>query len=308
MKLIPRGASLFELISRYDDLLTMEGREDYEPGDTLALIVPFLLLHGIAESDIINLAHKASLTQGAAELITRLKESGWEIFCITTTYEQYARQITGNLGIPKEHVAATSFPLDSFKKNLSKEEMALLQKGEEELLELSQSTNDRLIKTKLDEFFWTKLPRMPMGKLIRSVKPVGGQRKVSALTRFSIENQQPLLNWVVVADSITDFKMLKTVNQAGGLAIAFNANQYALPYATMALASTHLSDLEPVLTTWRECGRDAVEKQARQIIGDTQGNRRNFNWLAEKGSDIYDVISLHRRLRKLVREKAGELG
>ena len=98
MKLIPQGGSIFELISRYDDLLTMEGREGYEPGDTLALIVPFLLLHKIQEKDIIALARRASLTLGAGELIASLKQQGWQIFCITTTYEQYAHYITGGTG------------------------------------------------------------------------------------------------------------------------------------------------------------------------------------------------------------------
>ena len=308
MRLIPQGGSLFELISRYDDLLTMEGREDYEPGDTLALIVPFLLLHKIQEKDIIALAHKASLTNGAGELIAGLKTQGWELFCITTTYEQYARYITGGLGIPFEHVAATTFPLDKFNQELFREDIALLEKAEDEFLKLSASTDDKLIKAKLDDFFWGKLPQTTMGKFIHSVRPVGGQRKVNALTRFAIVNSQPLSEWVVVADSITDFKMLRTVNQAGGLSIGFNANQYALPYATMALASTHLSDLFPVLQTWRNCGRAGVQKLVEEPVIGSDANRQNLHWLAEKGSDIYDVISLHRRLRKIVREKAGELG
>ena len=308
MKLIPEGGSLFELISRYDDLLTMEGREDYEPGDTLALIVPFLLAHKIQEKDIVAFARKSSRTLGAAEMVRNLKSLGWEIFCITTTYQQYAHYITAELGIPPEHVAATPFPLDKFNRELSREDLALLEKAEEEFLKLSQSTDDRLIKSKLDDFFWGKLPQTSMGKLIRSVKPIGGQRKVSALTRFALENSHPFAEWVVVADSITDFKMLKTVDQAGGLAVGFNANQYALPYATMSLASTHLSDLMPVLETWRNCGRGEVEKLVRQPVIDDELNRRNFHWLAEKGTDIYDVISLHRKMRKIVREKAGELG
>jgi energy-converting hydrogenase A subunit R len=308
MKLIPHGDSLFELISRYDDLLTMEGRKDYEPGDTLALIVPFLLLYKIQEKDISDMAQRASLTLGAGELIADLKTQGWQIFCITTTYEQYARHVTGRLGIPVEHVAATPFPLDRFNRDLSREDVALLQKAEGEFLKLSKSTDDRLIKSKLDDFFWNKLPQTPMGKLIRSVKPIGGQRKVEALIRFSQKNSQSFINWVVVADSITDFKMLKAVDQAGGLAIAFNANQYALPYATMGMASTHLSDLAPILETWMKSGRREVAELVKSFAIDTGTNRRNFHWLAEKGNDIYDVISLHRKLRKIVREKAGELG
>jgi len=308
MKLIPQGGSIFEVISRYDDLLTMEGREGYEPGDTLALTVPFLILHKIHEDDITASAQRAGLTLGADELISSLKTQGWQIFCITTTYEQYAHHLTARLGIPAENIAATPFALDKFNQELSREDVELLQKAEEDLLKLSQSTDDGLIKTRLDDFFWAKLPQTPLGKLIRSVKPIGGQRKVAALTRFALEHSQPFAGWVVVADSITDFKMLKTVDQAQGLAIAFNANQYALPYATMSLASTHLSDLAPVLDAWQAGGRTAVEKLVKQPKMSSEESRLNFHWLAEKGNDIYDVIALHRRLRKLVREKAGELG
>jgi len=308
MKLIPQGDKIFELISRYDDLLTLEGREDYEPGDTLALIVPFLLLHRIQEKDITALACKASRTDGAAELVSSLKSKGWEVFCITTTYQQYARHITGEIGIPAEHVAATPFPLDKFNRSLSKDDITLVQKAEAEFLKLMESADDRLIKTKLDDFFWTKLPQTTIGQFVRSIKPIGGRRKGSALTRFTLDNSRPLSSWVVVADSITDFRMLKAVDQAGGLAVGFNANQYALPYATMSLASTHLSDLQPVLDAWQKEGREGAKKTVGQSVTDIGSNRSNFHWLAEKGHDICDVITLHRKLRKTVRQKAGDLG
>ena len=52
MGLFENGHEIFEVISRYDDLLTIENRENYEPGDTLALIAPFLVYHKITEADI----------------------------------------------------------------------------------------------------------------------------------------------------------------------------------------------------------------------------------------------------------------
>jgi len=107
MKLFPNGDRVFEVISRYDDLLTLEEREDYEPGDTLALIVPFLILHNISEDNITTLATAASFTGGAAKLISWLEYSVWKVFCITTTYEQYATHITQKLGIFAHNVACT---------------------------------------------------------------------------------------------------------------------------------------------------------------------------------------------------------
>ena len=308
MKLFPNGDKIFEVISRYDDLLTMEGREDYEPGDTLALIVPFLVLHNISENDIISLAAKASLTGGAAELISRLQSNGWRVFCITTTYEQYALHLTQKLGIYAHNVACTPFPLDKLRLTLCQEDTALLKQIEQAILVMSSTADDNMIKQRLDEFFWRKLPTIDLGATIKRVKPIGGRRKVDALNIFADNYDQPLSGWVVVGDSITDFRILKAVDHAGGLAIAFNANQYALPYSSMSLASTHISDLTEVLKTWQKSGRGGMEKVVKEKEkAGGEGNRGYFHWLSDK-KDIYDVITLHKRIRRLVREEASKLG
>ena len=308
MKLFPNGDKIFEVISRYDDLLTLEEREGYEPGDTLALIVPFLILHNIAEADITSLAVKASLTGGAANLISQLQINGWEIFCISTTYEQYATHITRKLSIFAQNVACTPFPLDKFHTALCKEDIGLLQQAEQEILAMRPVADDDRLKQSLDSFFWQKLPTTDLGKATSEVKPIGGRRKVAALNGFAETHNRPLPNWVVVGDSITDSRMLQAVEKAGGLAIAFNANEYALNYATVSLASTLLSDLTDVLQAWQKGQRKEVKKIVRQqekTGGD--GDRGHFHWLSGR-EDIGEVVALHKRIRGLVREEAGKLG
>jgi len=308
MGLFPNGDRIFEVISRYDDLLTLEEREDYEPGDTLALIVPFLVLHNISEDNITTLATKATLTGGADKLVSWLQYSTWKVFCITTTYEQYAMHITQKLGIYAHNVACTPFPLDKFHQTLGKEDRTLLQETEREILTMSPVADDDRIKKSLDSFFWEKLPTTELGKAIKEVKPVGGRRKVAALNRFADTYAQPFSKWAVVGDSITDFRMLQTVDKEGGLAIAFNANRYALPYATMSLASTLISDLTEVLPAWQKGQRKEVEKivRGKEEIGGS-GDRDYFHWLAGR-KNIDEVIEIHKRIRRLVREEAGKLG
>jgi len=308
MKLFPNGDKIFEVISRYDDLLTLEEREDYEPGDTLALIVPFLVLHNISENDIATLAAKASLTGGADKLISWLEYSGWKVFCISTSYEQYAIHITQKLGIYAHNVACTPFPLDKFRATLCKEDLKLLRQAEEDILTMRPVVDDDRIKQNLDYFFWERLPTTNLGLAIKEVKPVGGRRKVAALNRFADSHQQPLSNWVVVGDSITDFRMLQAVEEEKGLAIAFNANEYALPYSTMSLASTLISDLVEVLEIWQKGRRDRVEKIVRQSEkAGGVADRGYFHWLSGR-KNIDEVIELHKRIRRLVREEAGKLG
>ena len=308
MKLFPRGGKIFEVISRYDDLLTLEGRPDYEPGDTLALIAPFLAYHGIEEEQIAAMGQKAGLTPGAAELISTLKSRGWYIFCISTSYEQYAFTITQRLGIPSENVACTSFPLAQICQLLNQNEFALLEQTEHEIVNLNPFTNDTRIREYLDYFYWQKLPQTSWGRIIGQVKPVGGKRKVEALENFSTKMKKPLSRWTVVGDSITDFKMLQTVNKAGGLAIAFNANEYALKYATMSVASVGLDDLWIVLEAWEKGSRQLVERvvNEREKAGGTE-DREWFHWL-DGAKNITPALQIHKRLRRLVREEAAKLG
>jgi energy-converting hydrogenase A subunit R len=308
MKLFPNGDRAFEVISRYDDLLTVEDREDYEPGDTLALIVPFLIVHNISEENIAELAAKASLTGGAEKLISWLQSKGWKVFCISTSYEQYAYHITQKLGIYAHNVACTTFPLDKLRADLSREETELVRQVEDDLLSMKPVDDDDKIKQRLDSFFWEKLPSTNLGQAIKEVKPVGGRRKVAALKRFADKYEQPLSGWVVIGDSITDFRMLQAVEEEKGLAIAFNANQYALPYATMGLASTNISDLQEVLEAWQKAKRDWTERVVKyKEKWGGKGDRDNFHWLAGR-ENIDDVIEIHKRIRRLVREEASKLG
>ncbi len=308
MKLFPNGDKIFEVISRYDDLLTLEEKEDYEPGDTLALIVPFLLLHNISEANITTLATEASFTGGTVELVSWLEHNGWKVFCITSAYEQYAIHITQKLGIYAHNVACTPFPLNKLRQTLCKEDVALLQKTEEDILTMQPVTDDDRIKQSLDHFFWKELPTTELGEVIKQVKPMGGRRKVIALNKFADKYDQPLSRWVAVGDSITDFRMLQTVEAAGGLAIAFNANEYALPYATMSLASTFVSDLNEVLPAWQKGYRKEIEKVVREKekIGGSE-DRGYFHWLSGR-KDMDEVVEIHKRIRRLVREEAGKLG
>jgi len=308
MSLFPDGDKIFEIISRYDDLLTLEGKEGYEPGDTLSLIAPFLISHGITETDILKLADKATLVSGAPELISELKARGWEVYCITTSYQKYAHRICQRVGIPEGNIACTIFALDNYHTGLTQDEARIVVQVEEEIKTLHPSDDDLRIKQKLDRFFWNELCDTRLGQVMNGIKPTGGIRKLTALQRFAAQNNSELSDWVIVGDSITDFKMLQAVDKAGGLAIGFNANQYALPYATIGMASTNLDDLNTALLTWETGGRQAVANVTREIERtDIQGERNHLHWISGR-DNIKQPLEIHKRIRGIVRDQASKLG
>jgi energy-converting hydrogenase A subunit R len=119
---------------------------------------------------------------------------------------------------------------------------------------------------------------------------------------------KPFSGWAVVGDSITDFKMLRAVNKSGGLAIAFNANEYALPYSTLGLASVSLYDLWIVLEAWETGRREDVERVVKEM--ERAGGAKDRGWLhwLDRPQDITPALKIHKRIRRLVREEAAQLG
>lgn len=298
MGLIPRGHELFAVISRYDDLLALAEKPGYEPGDTLALILPFLAAHGLTAEDVRRVSQRARLVEGARELVAQLQEEGWSVYIISTSYAPHAHHIAEELGVGPEYVACTPFPAEGYEGRLDEAARELVHQMEGQTLRLSPE-DDEAIQSLLDRFYWEELPATGWGDPLEAMQVMGGRRKAEAARKFAADCGVTLADAVAVGDSITDAALLQAVEEAEGLALAFNANTYALPYATAAVASTTLQDLAPLLQAWEEGGRGAVEAAcARQP---------NADWLA--GRDLTpEIIERHRAAREAVRGRAAALG
>jgi len=306
MGLFPGGHEVFRAISRYDDILALSGRPEYEPGDTLALIVPFLLRHRLGAADIQRLAEGAPLIQGTREVMERLTADGYEVCCITTTYEQYARRLTQRLGLPAERVACTAFPIEELRADLGDADLAAVDRVEAALLELDVDKDEERLRDLLDAFFWRDLPGTPLGEAVAVVKPVGGKRKVRALGQFAKAWQFDLSRWAVVGDSITDNAMLTSVRIAEGLATVFNGNRYALECGNAGVASLSLADVLPLVKAWEDGGLDGARRFISHGAKPPDVDRPHYHWLA--GGNIAAAVEVHARFRRLVRQAAAGLG
>jgi energy-converting hydrogenase A subunit R len=303
---VPGGHEVFRAISRYDDILALSGRPDYEPGDTLALIVPFLLRHRLGAIDIQRLAEGAPLIQGARDVMERLAADGYQVSCITTTYEQYARTVTRRLDLPAERVACTPFPIDALRERLGGADLAAVDRVEAALLGLDIEKDEERLRDLLNAFYWQDLPGTPLGEAVAAVKPVGGKRKVRALGQFAKDWQSDLSRWAVVGDSITDNAMLTAVRIADGLAVAFNGNRYALECANVGVASMSIADVLPLVKAWEEGGLDSARRFVSRGTKPPDADGPHYHWLA--GTDITEAVDVHARFRRLVRQAAAALG
>jgi|TARA_B100002003_G_C14156567_1_gene556997 energy-converting hydrogenase A subunit R len=303
--LAKNGHRIFEVLSRYDDILTLEGRKNYEPGDTLKLIVPFLIYHGITEEDIKKVSSKAKIVGYAAEIIDELKKMGWNVRIISTSYQQHAYYIGNIVGVRKENIACTYFPLDKYNSKIRNKDLAIVEKLEDEIIKDFPKFDESQMLKRLDEFFYKELIDIPLGKIFKEIKVIGGQQKVDSLLDFIRIDEAKIAQSIAIGDSITDYKMLKTVRNKRGLAITFNGNEFSIPYANIGVAS---EDLRPILTfakAFANGNRREAIKLAKKI--EKQDSTISCLENADK-KKLDETIKIHEIYRKKIRGAAGNLG
>jgi energy-converting hydrogenase A subunit R len=307
MGLVPQGHELFAVISRYDDLLALDERQGYEPGDTLALILPFLAAHSLTADDVRQVSQRAGLVPGARELMAQLQggeglrgEGPWRVHVISTSYAPHAHRIADELAVPRHRVACTPFPVEGYQTRSDSASLALIHRMEAQILSLSPPEDDEAIRVLLDQFYWQNLAATSWGDPLQMMRVMGGRRKAEVARRFAEASGTTLAESVAVGDSITDAAMLQAVDRAGGLALAFNANVYALSHATAAVASTTLEDLAPILVAWLKGSREAVRSACDEQPG--------ADWLAGCDPIPPEVVERHRSARQAMRGQAAKLG
>ncbi|MBS1263581.1 MAG: hypothetical protein MAG715_00764 [Methanonatronarchaeales archaeon] len=313
--LLSRGRELFERISSYDDKLAMRGTPGYEAGDTLCLIAPFLVAGDVKQSDIEKISERAGIVRGAPELISHLRETGWRVYIISTSYSTHAHRIGSKVGVEEENVRCTPLDLEELREGLDDDFFDLVESRTDELLDGDESV--------LDHFFFTELPETSYGDPFDRVKVVGGARKADALRDIAQSEGVEISNSLVVGDSITDREMLRLARERGGLSVVFNGNKYALSMGEYGVASTDLrlvrvfSDLEDprgVAEGWQG-RRDEIAADPRDEAGliphglsSVLDDLDPFPHVHHLGDGYEQFMETHLRFRRLLRGEAAKLG
>lgn len=269
---IDGGESLFAAISAYDDYLAyVVKRPDYEPGNTLALIAPFLIAFGL-DNDFLTTRAKdnANFIAGSLKAIKMLK-SHYTVNIISTSYHQYVHYSTYLAGIPVENTYCTWFPIDDYAKEISDADKTMVRQMADTILSMpeldidmntdSGEMDDAVVGAlqQLDNFFWDELLSTGYAKMLKDVRPVGGTRKYEAVVSALEKEGKELECSATIGDSITDWKMLKNTKDVGGLALSFNGNEYAISNCNVAVMSQNCMVTALLVDVFERSGIKVIE-------------------------------------------------
>jgi energy-converting hydrogenase A subunit R len=226
----PDFFDFFEMLSLYDDVLTLEERPGYNPGDTLRLIAPIVSTQ-LSDRELRAISGSATLTPGARDLIASLNPE--DVYVASTSYQQHALAISKQLGIKDSQVNCTKLRKYGDFPYLN-DLMAVFR--------VYKKSGMDAVKKDLDEIFWDK-----MGEDYLDTIVCGGRRKEEVVEFISRQRNKSISEFIVVGDSITDMHILARVAKEGGVAISFNGNQYSAPKANLAVSANSLMAIRPII-------------------------------------------------------------
>ncbi|TXT66989.1 MAG: Phosphoserine phosphatase [Promethearchaeota archaeon] len=325
----------FFMISKYDDYLIDTpgikeelGIPEYQPGDTLRIMAP-MYVACFSNDELIELAKSnLGILPGIRELINILRKD-WEVFVISTSYTQFAYQVTKELEIPQDHVYCTEFPITQLK-----ELGTNIQESVDELVKeiykkyTKYNNNLKSVLEELNTFFWSN-QESDYIKIMNQIRVRGGKRKENAVEEISERTSTSISRMIAIGDSITDINMLERLNEEGGIAVSFNGNRFSLQNANIAITTPnglgvlpifeHNADISQFLSEWEKNYSSFKNKPAKlpnsllstQCLNYFQAYDfmpKIYNLKNKSQKELNKIVSEQEEMRKQVRGWAGKLG
>jgi len=246
---IPNGDKFFTNISLYDDVLADALKKPgYSAGSTLKLILPFFKAYGITDSQMEDFSTKNMiLIANSKSTLNHIRKIS-HAFIVSTSYEHYIKALCKAVDFPYKNTYCTKVSLD--KCPITPQEKERLREIAQEIAQMplivippnaktveAFSIRDQALIKRLNEIFWSLIPKMFVGKFLIDVVTVGGEQKAEAIRDAANRLDVALEDVMYVGDSITDVEAFKLIRDNGGLTVSFNGNSYAVKHAEVAVQS-----------------------------------------------------------------------
>ncbi len=312
---VPRGAELFRRVSLYDEYLAeVVRRPGHRAGDTMRLMLPFLLAHGMDDGRMRALSAEGILVVPRADAALRELSRALPVYIVSTSYCPYVHAVCAALGFPPERALCTRVDLSAHRMSVDEVEQVramaatVLRRDPIAIPEGARGPSDmaerdRATVKELDYLFWERMPRLRVGRVLEEVRCVGGPEKALSVRAACERESATMCEVMYVGDSITDVDAFRIVHREGGLTVSFNGNRWAVKEADVAIVADSADAVLDIAREFLGGGRDAVKSLGWPLGGD--------GWVAHwvHASDRDGLVRESEAKRKQVRGEAiGTLG
>lgn len=320
---IPDGGELFKTLSLYDDyLVDIVEKEGYKAGNTLKLILPFLLNAGVTNDDMVEFSrNNISVLKDSKELLNHIKKM-MNHYIVSTSYGQYIEALSDYMDFPFENTFYTSVDVDV---DMSNEEKESIEKFKNQILENPKDYD------LFDKIFFEEIPKMSFYDSIKDVEVVGGEGKKKAIEKIISDKNIDKNQIFYIGDSITDVEPLKFAKNNNGISVSFNGNRYSINAAEIAIISESAIPSLLIADIYNENDKEEVLKFIEEYnsSNDIENILKKYNITSEvknkflntfnsnnypiikiiDNDNFYDIVDESSKMRNTIRgQKIGELG
>ena len=267
---IPNGEKLFGNLSKYDDVLAdIFKRPGYRAGNTLKFMVPFLKAYGVSDKDIVDFSRERIIiipgAKDTVECVNRMMPS----FIVSTSYLPFVYAVCKRMGFPFGNAYSTIMSIEEYHltrgdekrlKELAEEignmEMIEIPEGACRIDDFQNPHRENICR--LDGIIYGEFDKMKIGRDAHNISVVGGPEKAESIRKSLKRTGNNVSEVMYVGDSITDVQAFQLVKGAGGLAVSFNGNPYAIREAEVAVLSEHTVPSEVIAHVFNRHGREGV--------------------------------------------------
>jgi len=310
-RFIDNGKNFFDVMERYDKLTSyVLNREDATSGSYYKWCVPFMKAHGATD----HLMHKYSCED--LELLDNAKRTMKYIsnllptYINTATYEHGMMEIQDRLDCPLIQTTCTSLCMDQcmmgraesrklrdIAKNISN------LKVPSGFYELNVPTElleeDIEIIKYMDDVIANKIPDAGAMSLMESTDAQTSHKKAYRMLDIRRLTAIDLDCTMYVGSASTDFQPMDLISEAGGLALAFNGEDFAVRGATIATLSEDTTVAAIFASIFADKGPQAAlelaENWSRDYLRKTEFPDVNIieTFLKEHPGELPEVYALN---------------
>lgn len=248
-RFISNGDKLYDMISRYDDIVAyVLNRSEGRAGNTARFVAPFLKAFGMTDYKALEYTKEKLTMMPEAKRVMKYLMETMPTFVVTSSYEHNAMNICDEINLPLAAACYAEIDFDDY--DVGRQEAKVVRDLAHRITDLKyprhvyelnvpvrlQKDEVDMVRT-LDDIFGEKMHSLYASDMMRNMKSVGANEKAHYLIDLRRRTQIDFEGTAYIGGDITDIHVLDAIRDRGGLALSFNGCDFAVRKSNIAVMS-----------------------------------------------------------------------
>ena len=244
------GGRLYDLLSRYETVVTYTLSRDEDTKSAAWMMIPFLKANGATDEDVYRYSRERMSFMPDAPVVMNYLTHQLPTYIASTNYEQSVLSLAEMTGFPIDHATYNSFSFDGAE--MDRKQARRIKEAAEKLNGLRLSgemytvsgsrflcEEDADLMALGDEYRKEILPELDIYEGMTNAVSVSSSDEALALLEIIRKTGIGTDETAVIGCRASDYETMDLVKDSSGLAISFNGDEYAVRGSNIAVIGDH---------------------------------------------------------------------